>query len=716
MTHIESVQTRERFWRREAFRGILLLALIAALWCIIWGRTSLEAWKVPVSHECDSLLVMSWVKSAADGNYLPLLSKTIPGLGAPFPANWNDYPVTEDALICCIGMAAKIIGVFAACNLAVLIGHLLAGVSFYAVCRWLRYGWEWAFMGAVLFAFSATSLRSLPHIVLLYYWHIPLCLLVCWWFASRRGLGFNNRRYWFALAVGFLTGLQNPYYTNLVLQFLGFAVLAQFLRRNAWQTVAAPASVGAVTLLAFVLMNADSMSYSCMHGRNPGAVARNYATMEVYSMKPMELIIPPPTHRAGLFREIGSKYESEASVKGEMFYSYLGLVGIGALLWLAIATAIRVLQWPVRPVPGHAIQVAWVAVYSVIGGMNCLLGIAGFVLFRCGSRYSIFILTLVLLFLVRELTKLGRRLNSYYRIALAVAICALGLWDQLPKRLQRKDVAADAKVINADRAFTKTLESALPRGTMLFQLPVIDFPESPPVNQMHDYDHLRLYLFSHYLRYSNGNDKGRSADAWQKQVERMPPAEMIATLESYGFGALYINRKGYADNARALLENLKNSGRQQVLQNAPGDLACVLLHPSQSPVFPKPGPVFVKGFYAEERDAQQSLWRWSYGNAEIELLNDSDLPCPVYLNFGIWSPSSRAVDVILESERVVHIALKTFQPNRESMKITLNPGVNKLHFVTDRPASRVKNSPDPRRLAFVLQDFSVEYGASDHPQ
>ena len=100
----------------------------------------MQAWNIPLYYGSDSLLVMSWVKSSADGNYQPLLWKKVPELGAPFVANWNDYPVTEDTLMFCIGVLARFIGLFAACNLAVLGAQLLAGISFYGVCRWLGMG------------------------------------------------------------------------------------------------------------------------------------------------------------------------------------------------------------------------------------------------------------------------------------------------------------------------------------------------------------------------------------------------------------------------------------------------------------------------------------------------------------------------------------------------------------------------------------------------
>ena len=570
---------------KEAARAAALLVVIASLWCIFWGRTSRTAWETPIRYEGDAFLVMGWVQTAADGHYWPVLPKYAPRLGAPFTANWNDYPVTEDVLIFCTGLLAKAVGLIPACNLAVLIAQLLAGLSFYGVCRRLRYRWEWAFLGGILFAFAwYAAYRNLCHLPLTYYWHIPLCLLAIAWLGSRRGLAFSDRRWRLALAAGLVTGLQNPYYTNIFLQFLCFCALAQLIRRNAWQTVASPLCVGAVAAAGFLLMNADSLVYARLHGKNSEAVGRNYASLEVFALKPMELLTPPPSHRSKALRNIGKSYAKSTFTKGEIFSPYLGLVGIGALLWLAAATAKNFFRS--QPVPALAMPIGWCVLYSVPGGLNCVLGMAGLVLFRGTNRYSIVILALLLLFLVRQLSKCSRNLGTGWRWILVVGIGAIGLWDQLPPRTTARQIAKTADTVHSDQVFAREMESALPKEAMIFQLPVMDFPEHPPIHKMGDYEHLRPYFFSRHLRYSYGNDKGRSIDAWQKKVESMSAAEMIATLEGYGFSAIFVNRKAYGDHADALIANLTNAGGAHLLQDASGDFVCIPMHPSPAPIFP----------------------------------------------------------------------------------------------------------------------------------
>ena len=82
---------------------------------------------------------------------------------------------------------------------------------------------------------------------------------------------------------------------------------------------------------------------------------------------------------------------------------------------------------------------------------------------------------------------------------------------------------------------------------MLFQLPVVDFPEGQRVRGATDYEHLRPYLHSTQLRFSYGSDKGRPREAWQRRVEALEPEAMADALERMGFAGLLVNRKAYED-------------------------------------------------------------------------------------------------------------------------------------------------------------------------
>jgi phosphoglycerol transferase len=170
------------------------------------------------------------------------------------------------------------------------------------------------------------------------------------------------------------------------------------------------------------------------------------------------------------------------------------------------------------------------------------------------------------------------------------------LWDQVPRAPAAQVTAAIARQVAADREFTAKMEAVLPDGAMVFQLPVMDFPESPQPG-IPSYDHFRPYLYSSNLRYSFGSMKGREREKWQAAVQgklfeaatldreagmiRVNQANARAAvdeLKRLGFAAIYINRNGFPDRGKGIEEALLELGyAKPPIRSHTGDLACIVL-------------------------------------------------------------------------------------------------------------------------------------------
>ena len=162
----------------EALRVLGLVLVVTLLWCANYHRWTAEAWQAPISYSGDTWWGMAGAKAFADGE-IGLWDKSPVSLGAPFRGNWNDYPSIEELLIAWWGLLVRMFGIFLGSNLVLLVAHLLALLSFYFVCRRLHYSALFSAVGAVVFACSRFSFaRSLHHLGLTYYWHIPLGILV----------------------------------------------------------------------------------------------------------------------------------------------------------------------------------------------------------------------------------------------------------------------------------------------------------------------------------------------------------------------------------------------------------------------------------------------------------------------------------------------------------------------------------------------------------
>ena len=687
--------------RATGWLWVLSLVLILTLvWCAAYHRWTAQAWATPITYTSDALWGMAVAKALASGEIVPVWPKYVSALGAPFGANWNDYPSAEEGVFAWSGLLARIFGVFAGANLLVFSAHVLAAVAFFFVCRHLRYDPIFALAGALVFAFSRYAFsRSLLHATLTYYWHIPLALLVVWWCVAEEALLNSRKRFAGALIIAVLHGMQNPYYSWMFVQLLGLAAVWQLVRRAPSRVVLAPVVLLGVVGLTFLLMNADTFYSRLVNAPAAEVVARNYQGLEFYALKPIELLLPVVHNLDGLHNWARRAYFAQTMLIGEAGSPYLGIVGILALAWLVWTSLKAVARPQVNALPAHFWVILWILLYAVVGGINGIVGLF-FELFRGSNRYSIFILAVLLLFLVRQLSRSAAGWPIVARGALATGIVAVALFDQIPPAPSAGIAPVRAEVM-ADREIVERIESQLPAGAMIFQLPVAPFPEAGVTGGMGDYEHLRPYLHSRRLRFSYGSVKGRTREAWQKEVESLGVTRGVQRLESYGFSAVWINRSGYPDGGAALAEQLRSLGRNHVLgENA--DFVCIALNPSPQPTLP---PEFASGWHEIETGGENE-WRWSSGDAVLVLHNDSAAEKALRVTFELRTGAARKIDVIANGRSRAAFSLEAGGRAVIDERIVLAQGRNVIRFETDVPGE-VPTNGDPRRLAFALWNLRI---------
>jgi hypothetical protein len=693
----------------ELPRYLSLAAVVVLIWCVYYGRFTAKAWNTPLDYYGDALAFnVAPAKAAADGYYFPLASKIVPTLGAPRQANWNDFPFTEDTIFFLEGMAARVIGLFAAVNLSSLVAHVLAAFSFYYVCRWLKYNWQLSMAAALIFAFSTyMCIRNVAHIGLSYYWVVPLDLLVCWWAGSRHGLRLGSRRFWSAVAIAGVTGIHNAYYTCIFLQFLSFAALFQFAQKSARSSIMGPLAVGLVTFLSFLSMHIDTLAYSATHGTHL-AFQRTLADLEVYSLNPVQLLIPSDLHRWPIFRSMGKAYADGTTMAGEFPACYVGAVGAFTLMWLALQTIRSVFRSTAKPIAVHALQIIWIILFGCCGGINELLGLAGCCLFRCTNRFSIVILALLLFFLVQQLSKRWGQWNPWRRAFLCLFLSGFALMDQMPRLWNGFAIETIHPIVASDAAFVNELERRLPAGAMIFQLPVADFPAGWDVRRkFNPCEQFRPYVVSHRLRFSYGDDKGREQEFWQQQIVSLPPDEMVRLLQEYGFSAICINRNGYKDHAERLIGDLRSDTRSSMINSDLNDLCCIFITRSVKPTLPPLGPAFYGKWYEPESDEAGHRWRWSYGSSSLEIDNSAGRSAQQELSFQLVSTVPREVRISFNGRPIsANLVAPTRPLSVSHLVLTLHDGINSLSFDTDVPATRASEK-DPRYICFGLLDLHL---------
>lgn len=686
---------RPGLFTKRLLTDLAIASVLALIACTIWITNSdlwtRSAWDVPAGYETDSHQILGWIKAASEGDYHLLDIIYVSRLGAPFGANWNDYPMYEKAFTLLLGWLARSIGLFAAANTGMMLTHATAAASFFLACRFFRWHRAWSFAGALLFAFAYyMTKRSLGHMLLGLAYTIPWAVFASWLILGKHHLKRFSRPWKFCLGVSFLMGVSNPYYLNIYIQLLLLSLGIQWFTLRRKENLQTGLLCLMTSICGFLLAHTGALLFRLYAGANPYAITRAYRESELYALRPIELFVPPMGHRLPWLSDLGMFYQNETLNRAEVFSPYLGIVGAGGLLLLTGIALRRLCQNRAHSAPAASWQSLWILAYSIVGGFNCFLALGGIGLFRASGRNSIFITALVLLWLISFAARRCKHWPPGKIWVTALAIAFIGIADQLPSAGRQKDRAKIQAQAGDDRSFSEQLESRLPAHAAVFQLPLAVFPEGSPVIKMGSYEHLRPYFFTRSLRFSYGMNKGRGDSSWQAEVERLPAAEMVKRLEVLGFHALYLNRKGFVDGGRSLLESLGQLGYRERLENQEGNLVVVLLRPRSDPDAPRTDSYAINhygNFWARyDNNPQEVLWI-SMAYAEIQLNPDVFKDKKAHLRAQIVVPSDRTVSFMVGNVVLSKKLLLKDRPYQVEFDLDPPAGGKLLRIDTDQPAA-----------------------------
>ncbi len=596
----------------------LLILVVAAGWCTAQAKWTPDAWALPTRYldpvYSDFIGASAYFKSVNDEGFLPFGWKPVSTLAAPDTGGWDRFPTPDEVLLSLFALLFRWWGVFVGTNIGVLLGHLMAAATFYLVAR-RGYGiaTPWAFLGGLAFGLAPYQFAQQPHHVSCQYiWYLPLFPLVWRWMAAGQGLSAGSRRLWWAGWIGFVTGLQNTYYANIFCQIVLVCGGVRAWQQRAWSSLKPAALVIAAVATAFLLSNLDTITHRLAHppegghsDATPIVSQREYKWMDIYGLKLVDLFIPPVNHHSSEFAVFGRNHRAASVLNDEEGSGYLGLLGIGCLLFLAGAAVRAMIEGRSENVPLEAWWVLWIIIMFTTGGLNAIIAaFTGFTLFRTAIRYSIVVLLLALLYVGSRLTAwqqqaamtVGPGRVKAIAVAATLASTALVLWDQLPRTPTADQQAAIATAVDSDRVFVVAMEAALPvaadgKKPMVFQLPVM---VGRPLKELPPSTHYRPFLSSQQLHFSVG--ASGSTLQWQHEVERQlfrgaerhgqgratmldesNAKQALEMMLQRGFDALYVNRAGYSDRAVGLEAMLKQVGYTTIIESPKGDLLCVLL-------------------------------------------------------------------------------------------------------------------------------------------
>jgi len=685
----------------------LTAALTFLIWAIYYRRLpGSPAFRIPIAYGegGDVFLVLGIAQGFSE---LPApWNIEVSRLNAPFGADWNDYPHTEKLIFYPWGALLRWFEPGTVANWFVVLAHVTAALAFAWCARKLgRTAWS-SLAGALIFAFCQFMvMRSLGHLNVSFVWHLPLLVYVTIELGRMEQVPSRNVQVLFGLLL-LATSLQNPYYPPLAFQLVALGSL-QALLRGRKRVARFGAVLLAVGIGSFLLGQINVFIRSWTAGPNPMFGGRSLEAIRMWALRLPDLFMPVG-HPIEAWAEFArTHYFFAGNPISENAAAFLGLAGCGLLVALVLVAFARGLGGRLHEVPVEAWLVGYVLLFSLSGGLAYLVGSLGMTWLRAVNRYSIVILALVLLFGAGVADRLPKPWMRWGGPALALFVSLLELFSGGPGD---RDAYTEhtGKIVDSDRELAQTLERKLPRGAAVFELPVLDFPESAPILGMPDCAHFRPYLFSETLRFSYGTHKGRPREVWQRHAEQLSPRRLVTYLADHGFDAVLLNRTGLPGSGQALEHSFARQGLERVAESPRKDMVAYRIARKGSKLpadFASLG--LAEGFPWGWEEGGNDDWSWSSGDARLRLIVAPGRARRQRVSFDVETLVARNLEVSVDGNVVVAVPLVPGRVIPISFEWTARGAVTLIDLKSNLPALDPGNG-DPRRLGFRVVNPTAE--------
>lgn len=693
----------------------------AAVLCLVMLCLFFKIWRadlhVPFYYIGDSLFYAMSTKGLIENGWY----WQNPSLGAPGILQMYEFPTFDNGVVVVMLLISMFTSnPFLVMNLYYLLSFPLITLTSLYVLRQFNLSYLPALFGSLLYAFLPFHfLRNQHHLVLNAYYVVPFGIMVVLWLA-REDLRPRTKKFIGAVLICILLGSSGVYYPFFFcfLLLAGGAVGA--LKVHRFRPLIMAVVFTAITT-ATVIINLSPAFYHQYKNGQAGAMQRVPREAETYGLKISQLILPITVHRVNLLDRF-KRYHNANSMVSENDSTSLGL--IGSIGFLALLLQLIYRKELVAGAGGLLQDLSALNIMSVllttIGGFGLLFSLYISSAIRCYNRISVYIAFFSFMTVGIGLEAIYRRVTkgrSIICLALAFFLI-IGFLDQtslwyVPSYASNKvDFVSDAEFVNQ-------IESSVPAGSMIFQLPYVQFPETPPINKMVDYDHFRGYVHSKNLRWSYGTIKNRDTDRAQQQVSSLPPEQLVQNLAFAGFSGLYVDRFGYQDNGAALEAELSNILQAKPLTSSNGRLLFFNLADYGRSLREKYSdsewetkkelsfhPILVdwKGGFSDLESGPAKTWRWCSSEGELRIKNTSRLPRTIKLEMA-FATGYPVLDEFTISGLISEQVKVNNVPSPYSKTVTVPPGESIIRFRS--AARRIDEPRDPRVLVFRIEDFKM---------
>ncbi|MGF9562911.1 hypothetical protein AAIH70_05310 [Neorhizobium sp. BT27B] len=541
-----------------------------------------------------------------------------PFLGAPDIASWHHNAAAQTSALHSVFMLGLSMFIGDAVELQqvyYILNFSLISVSSYVACRLMGIGRQPAVAVGLLFSLTAFRFNAGHYAFIANYFAVPVALVPLFWLLSGRyarisqgegSIPFRIRN--LLTSREFLLGLlfivagvtTDGYFAFFLLLLFGFGLGVRLISGAARQPMEllVPSTYLTTILLLSMLLQLPLVAYQKSHidefmpgGVKDTTLIKHPFEAEVYSTTLKMMIAPPTDHRVPVLAHLG-KYMLQSSEDARRFKTGGTMVplGLAASLFLlgsftlmaAPAWRRRFVDWLSRRRGGDAqptldafISVAFFAfLCSIMGGVGSLIALV-FPTIRAYDRFPVILIFTLLAGAAYVATCVSKHVNGRRSVIVAVVVAlvaTLGILDQVPIGAKKRSKEVEEKFL-AERRFVQGVEGSVSPNSMIYQYPHSQYLQNSTYYGWGSFAHVRLYLHSKALRWSNGASKNSPVENWHSRIAQLPMDQMIDEVRAAGFAGMIIDRSVVPDAEYQQLALRLESRGLTVTNDVPSKLA-----------------------------------------------------------------------------------------------------------------------------------------------
>jgi phosphoglycerol transferase len=515
-----------------------------------------------------------------------------PRSGYPFGSNFLDYPGSDAGGF----LLLKILGIisgsyYSATNLFFLFSFPTIVIASYATLRALNLNPWLCLSGGLIYAFAPFHFLRIGHLTFTWYFVVPIFFYVAiklFQLQPKVPTLKGGVKYFCAwLILLMLTASFGVYYALFGTIVIGVGAVAGSISNQSNRNLLIGISAISMVVLGVATNLAPNIANNYFVGKSSEAVTRSLGDAEMYGFKMMQLLLPHPSHRLESLSKVTTKYNSSTPLVNENITSSLGIVGtFGFVIFGYILLCVFAGKKVDQRMSLLTLLGLVLFLFGTIGGLGSLFSSLVSTSIRGWNRISIFIsFATVAIFLLAIQTALNKispiKIRRILIPASAFILIAIALYDQTNWPCKECNLSNLAAFKN-ESGFIHSIEESLPKGSAIYQLPYMAFPEVPPLYQLNTYEQATAFANSKELRWSYGGMKGRQGDLFFRSLAKDPIYIQIDTAKKLGFSGIYIDRRGYADNGNQTIADISKLLGSPSLVRGDGAIAFFPIEPSES--------------------------------------------------------------------------------------------------------------------------------------